>query len=310
MPCGRSEDPETVYAGLRSGVRLTSDGGRSWADGALPELAVFSLAVSAADGAVYAGTEPSRLFRSDDGGPAGASNRALLELPSRPTWSFPPRPWTSHVRWIAPSPFRRRPAPGRDRAGRPHAIHGRGIDLAGSPPGRAARRPLTRLAPSYVCQGVRGRRRRRGVERGRTATPGNRPTRAVTVTTPGLSPSTRRIPSAGTSPRAPALTLPMAAETPRRASIVARRAAWRPLAGGLPDPLPAMPYALLAATAASSPASPTGRSGRAATAATAGAPARSAANRRPRSTRSYTRARNFSSRSVKSAAQRTRPGRA
>ena len=28
----------------------------------------------------------------------------LLELPSRPTWSFPPRPWTSHVRWIAPSP--------------------------------------------------------------------------------------------------------------------------------------------------------------------------------------------------------------
>jgi hypothetical protein len=29
---------------------------------------------------------------------------ALLELPSRPSWSFPPRPWTSHVRWIAPSP--------------------------------------------------------------------------------------------------------------------------------------------------------------------------------------------------------------
>ena len=29
---------------------------------------------------------------------------ALLEFPSRPTWSFPPRPWTSHVRWIAPSP--------------------------------------------------------------------------------------------------------------------------------------------------------------------------------------------------------------
>lgn len=27
----------------------------------------------------------------------------LRELPSAPTWSFPPRPWTSHVRWIAPS---------------------------------------------------------------------------------------------------------------------------------------------------------------------------------------------------------------
>src|SRR5262249_28246507 len=29
---------------------------------------------------------------------------ALRELPSAPTWSFPPRPWTSHVRWIAPNP--------------------------------------------------------------------------------------------------------------------------------------------------------------------------------------------------------------
>ena len=29
---------------------------------------------------------------------------ALQEIPSRPDWSFLPRPWTSHVRWIAPSP--------------------------------------------------------------------------------------------------------------------------------------------------------------------------------------------------------------
>src|SRR5262249_22603710 len=54
----------------------------------------------AVDGAVYAGTEPSRLFRSE----SWRELEALLELPSRPTWSFPPRPWTSHVRWIAPSP--------------------------------------------------------------------------------------------------------------------------------------------------------------------------------------------------------------
>jgi photosystem II stability/assembly factor-like uncharacterized protein len=101
-----ANDPETVYAGLREGgVRRTRDGGRSWVDCALPETAVFSVAVSAADGAVYAGTEPSRLFRSDDEGDSWRALDALLELPSRPTWSFPPRPWTSHVRWIAPSPL-------------------------------------------------------------------------------------------------------------------------------------------------------------------------------------------------------------
>jgi photosystem II stability/assembly factor-like uncharacterized protein len=98
-------DPDTLYAGLRAGgVRRSEDGGRRWVDCALPEPGVFSLAVSAADGAVYAGCEPSRLFCSGDRGGSWRELEALLELPSRPTWSFPPRPWTSHVRWIAPSP--------------------------------------------------------------------------------------------------------------------------------------------------------------------------------------------------------------
>src|SRR3954447_16166378 len=94
-----------VFAGLREGgIRRTTDEGQTWDDCRLPEPGVFSLAVSPVDGAVYAGTEPSRLFRSDDGGKSWRELTALLELESRPTWSFPPRPWTSHVRWIAPSP--------------------------------------------------------------------------------------------------------------------------------------------------------------------------------------------------------------
>jgi photosystem II stability/assembly factor-like uncharacterized protein len=98
-------DADTVYAGLREGgVRRSVDGGQSWIDCRLPEPGVFSLAVSAVDGAAYAGTEPSRLFRSDDQGERWRELQTLLELPSRPQWSFPPRPWTSHVRWIAPSP--------------------------------------------------------------------------------------------------------------------------------------------------------------------------------------------------------------
>ena len=97
--------PETVYAGLREqGVRRSDDGGRTWVDCGLPEPGVFSVAVSAVDGVVYAGTEPSRLFASGDRGRTWDALDTLLELPSRSTWSFPPRPWTSHVRWIAPSP--------------------------------------------------------------------------------------------------------------------------------------------------------------------------------------------------------------
>ena len=98
-------DPDTAYAGLREhGLWKTTDGGHTWRDLDLPERGVFSVAVSPVDGAVYAGSEPSRLFRSEDGGASWSPLDSLLELPSRPTWSFPPRPWTSHVRWIAPSP--------------------------------------------------------------------------------------------------------------------------------------------------------------------------------------------------------------
>ena len=98
-------DPDSVYAGSRSGgVRKSRDGGQTWVDCGLPEPEVFSLAVSAASGTVYAGCEPSALFRSDDGGGTWRALEGLLDLPSRPSWSFPPRPWTSHVRWIAPSP--------------------------------------------------------------------------------------------------------------------------------------------------------------------------------------------------------------
>jgi hypothetical protein len=90
-----------LVAGCRAGgVWRSDDGGSSWRDLGLPAQDVFSVAVGP-DGAVYAGCEPSRLFRLRDGWEA---LDALLELPSQPTWSFPPRPWTSHVRWIAPSP--------------------------------------------------------------------------------------------------------------------------------------------------------------------------------------------------------------
>jgi hypothetical protein len=98
-------EPGIIYAGCRgSGIWKSRDGGRSWEDCGLPARDVFSVAVGAVDGAVYAGCEPSSLFVSSDDGDSWRQLEALRRIPSAPTWSFPPRPWTSHVRWVAPSP--------------------------------------------------------------------------------------------------------------------------------------------------------------------------------------------------------------
>jgi photosystem II stability/assembly factor-like uncharacterized protein len=93
-------------------VWRSDDGGVSWQ--AIGEDArirqVTAVAVSATerglDGArvVYLGTEPSAVFRSSDGGDHCEPLGTLLDLPSAPTWSFPPRPDSHHVRWIAPDP--------------------------------------------------------------------------------------------------------------------------------------------------------------------------------------------------------------
>ena len=84
-------DGERVLVGTRGdGARLSSDGGGSWEPIDLPERDVFSVAISGADGALYAGTEPSRLFVARDGGP-WQELAALQDIPSRERWSFPPR---------------------------------------------------------------------------------------------------------------------------------------------------------------------------------------------------------------------------
>jgi hypothetical protein len=99
-------DGTRVLAGTRGHAAFLSvDRGATWEAVDLPERDVFSVAIGAADGALYAGTEPSRLFVARDGG-AWTELEALQDIPSRPRWSFPPRPWTHHVHWIAPDPHR------------------------------------------------------------------------------------------------------------------------------------------------------------------------------------------------------------
>ncbi len=97
-------DGTRVLVGTRGhAMRLSEDGGRTFTAVDLPERDVFSVAIGPADGALYAGTEPSRLFVARDGR-AWTELEALQDIPSKPSWRFPPRPWTHHVRWIAPDP--------------------------------------------------------------------------------------------------------------------------------------------------------------------------------------------------------------
>jgi len=240
-------DPDTVFAGLREGgVRRTTDGGGTWSDCGLPEPGVFSLAVSAADGAVYAGTEPSRLFRSDDGGQTWRELEALLELPSRPTWSFPPRPWTSHVRWVAPSPHDPETLlVGIELGGLMRSTDG-GRTWQDHRPG--AQRDVHSLA---WHPGVEGRAYEAGGGGSAFSTDGGETWR------PADEGRDRNYTwSVAVDPEDPDLwyvsasTGPFAAHgggDPEARIFRRRDGEWRPLAGGLPEPLPAMPYALVAA---------------------------------------------------------------
>ena len=103
--CVAADGNRVIVGTQGAGVFLSSDSGRRWERAELPERDVFSVAIGSADGAIYAGTEPSRLFVLRDGRD-WRELEALQDIPSREHWSFPPRPWTHHVRWIAPDPHR------------------------------------------------------------------------------------------------------------------------------------------------------------------------------------------------------------
>ncbi len=106
--------PEVMYCGTMGEGLWSSDGeGSSWErawdgveQGSVSAVAVSPLERGDGPGVVYAGTEPSALYRSEDGGRTWVRLEEMERLPSAPTWSFPPRPHTSHVRWITPDPLR------------------------------------------------------------------------------------------------------------------------------------------------------------------------------------------------------------
>ena len=101
-------DPTRIYCGTAgAGLFRSRDSGRTWepVGSGIEHRTITAVAVSHAKqaeafGIVYAGTEPSAVFRSDTGGDSWVNLAGLRALPSADTWSFPPRPDTHHVRWI------------------------------------------------------------------------------------------------------------------------------------------------------------------------------------------------------------------
>jgi photosystem II stability/assembly factor-like uncharacterized protein len=94
----------------RGGVFRTDDGGRSWRPVGLAGRLIMAIAASPVErDVVWVGTEPSEVWRSADGGTTWEQTSRLETLSSSSEWSFPPRPDTHHVRWVACHPL----VPGR-----------------------------------------------------------------------------------------------------------------------------------------------------------------------------------------------------
>jgi len=99
-----------LYGGsFDNGLWISDDEGDTWypAGEGITHDRVLSVAVSSSErvndqAVIWAGTEPSHLYRSTDGGKTWTDCTGLQSLASKPEWSFPPRPHTHHVRWIQP----------------------------------------------------------------------------------------------------------------------------------------------------------------------------------------------------------------
>jgi len=90
----------------RGGAYRSDDAGGSWRSIGLEGQRIMSMTASPArPNLVWAGTEPSEVWRSENGGETWEQTHPLETLPSSPEWSFPPKPSTHHVRWIACHPF-------------------------------------------------------------------------------------------------------------------------------------------------------------------------------------------------------------
>jgi hypothetical protein len=113
-PTSVAVDPQNssrAYCGTwNNGLWKTDDNGQTWNQiktNVIPSDAnIMSLSTSFIEreekgyNYIFVGTEPSGLYASSDGGESWQVKNNFMNLKSSSSWSFPPRPWTNHVRWI------------------------------------------------------------------------------------------------------------------------------------------------------------------------------------------------------------------
>jgi photosystem II stability/assembly factor-like uncharacterized protein len=100
-------NPDTVYAGTQGGGVLRSDdAGQTWRVAGLAGRIVKSLAVSrSTPGTLYAGTKPALIFVSPDGGTSWQELTGFRRIRSRRFWFSPAeKPFTAYVQALALSP--------------------------------------------------------------------------------------------------------------------------------------------------------------------------------------------------------------
>jgi hypothetical protein len=104
------KDEMRLFAATDHGLWRSEDRGASWEriDKDFKTSNITAVAVSphlnrAGRQTIYAGTEPSHLYFSDDNGVNWTEFINFQRLPSKKEWAFPPRPETHYVRWLTSS---------------------------------------------------------------------------------------------------------------------------------------------------------------------------------------------------------------
>jgi photosystem II stability/assembly factor-like uncharacterized protein len=99
-----------IFAGAYKDGSLhrSRDGGKTWerCDNGLSETDIYSLEAAEIEGRtrLYAGTEPARLFYSDDLGDSWSQLPGLRDVPTVDKWSFPGPPHIAHAKHITFDP--------------------------------------------------------------------------------------------------------------------------------------------------------------------------------------------------------------